>query len=741
MFLSPWMLYGLGALSVPILIHLWQRRRVVQVPFSTLRYLKIVAARTSRTSKVENLLLLLLRCALFALLIVAAARPIILARTAKLFGGDVPRTVVLVIDNSASMAWQDKTQGEKTRLDTARGAALAIFDDLKEGDRVAVLSANDRVESPVAEPTIDRRLARGAVDGIRQTQAAGDLAPALREARKILARAERGIHEVFLFTDSQESGWRGVLNNPATVFDDAWKMGDVRLTVVRPDDLQANNAAVKRVAVSTPYLIAGSSVNGLVAVENFSMVALHDLVEIQVNGERVAQRPVDVPPGATAEVQFAFPAPAATGAWAKAVAKLSGDNLPADDAFFFTIPVYQQPRVLVVEGNTAGAARLHSGFYLRKALGAGAEGGVAGPAGVRAIATGQLDEAGIENYTAVFLADPGRLSDRATVRLDRFMDAGGTVILFPGDQTGVDDLKTADFLPATPVSVRTLPPGRQPARIVDPAHPLFANTWDSNTPFPALPQQKMLEMTPAREAKVLVKLGVGGDVPGGGLPLIIAAEHGAGSVWIVNASADRAWGDFPLSPAFLPLVQQIARLSAAQIGRNVSLSVCDPIPLPPGVPRDKPLRMTLPDGSPVAGIQVGASRALERAEMPGIYAITAGDRTALVAVNVDRAESDLHPLSAADAEKLAQSAGAVKQIVGVDALRQWLAQNRGLAPLWPLLLTVALTVFAAEAILANIMARRRAQGDETRIATGRLNRRRLNTPFYAQTGEETEVRR
>lgn len=739
------MLYGLGALGVPILIHLWQRRRVVQVPFSTLRYLKIVAARTSRTSKVENLLLLLLRCALFALLIVAAARPIILARTAKLFGGDVPRTVVLVVDNSASMAWMDKTQGDKTRLDMAKGAALAVFDDLKEGDRVAVLAANDRVESPVAEPTIDRKLARGAVEGIRQTQSAGDLAPALREARKILARAERGVHEVFLITDSQESGWRGVLNNPGTVFDDAWKLGDARLTVVRPDDSQANNAAVKRVTVSTPFLIPGSPVNGVAEVANFSATTLHDLVEIQVNGERMAQRPVDVPPGGTAEVQFAFPAPAVTGAWAKAVAKLSNDNLPADDAFYFALPVYRQPRVLVVEGNTTGAARLHSGFYLRKALGAGVDGGVSGPAGVRAISAAQLDDTGIEDYTAVFLADPGRLSDRAVVRLDRFMDAGGTVILFAGDQTGVDELKSADFLPATPIALRTLPPGRQPARIVDPTHPLFANTWDSNTPFPALPQQKMLDLTPAHEAKVLVKLGVSsGTVAGGALPLIIAAEHGAGGVWIVNASADRAWGDFPLSPAFLPLVQQIARLSAAQIGRSVSFVVGDPIPVPAGVPRDKALRVTLPDGSPFAGtVSAGQSatlRAVERAEMPGVYTIAAGDRTALVAVNVDRAESDLHPLPAADAQKLAQSAGTVKQLVGVEALRQWLAQNRGLAPLWPLLLTIALGVFAAEAILANVMARRRAQGDQTRIAIGRLHRRRLNTPFYAQAGE-AEVRR
>ncbi|MEI8313040.1 MAG: BatA domain-containing protein, partial [Verrucomicrobiota bacterium] len=103
-FLSTGMLYGLGALLVPVIIHLWRQRRVVQVRFSTLRFLKIAAARTSRSSRIENVLLLFLRCLLFALLVLAAARPVLSSGGARLFGGDVPRTVVLAIDNSMSMS-------------------------------------------------------------------------------------------------------------------------------------------------------------------------------------------------------------------------------------------------------------------------------------------------------------------------------------------------------------------------------------------------------------------------------------------------------------------------------------------------------------------------------------------------------------------------------------------------------------------------------------------------------------
>ena len=95
-FLSPWMLSGLAALAVPIIIHLLQRKRVVPIPFSSLRLLKLVQAKTSRRSHVENLLLLILRCLIFALILLAAARPVISPKVAGTLGGNVPRTVVVM---------------------------------------------------------------------------------------------------------------------------------------------------------------------------------------------------------------------------------------------------------------------------------------------------------------------------------------------------------------------------------------------------------------------------------------------------------------------------------------------------------------------------------------------------------------------------------------------------------------------------------------------------------------------
>lgn len=710
-FLSPWMLYGLAALAAPILIHLWQRRRVVQVRFSTLRFLKIVAAKTSRSSRIENVLLLLLRCLLFALLALAAARPVISTKTARLFGGDVPRTVVLAIDNSLSMGFR---AGDRTRLEAAKTEALAVIDDLKPGDDVAVMSVDDRAQLLVAEPTVDHTVARRMVESIRPSEARSDFSAVFREARKIVARESHGVRELYFFTDNQESGWRFDAN---AVFDEAWKKSELHPVIVRPDDLAAPNACVKQVKINSPFVTPGASVDGVAVVENLSAQPLQNLLEITLAGERVARKPFEITPGASVEIPFEFQAPAVSGRWVQGVAGIEEDNLPGDDRFYFTLPLWQPPRVLIVEGQRAGDERLHSGFFLGKALVAG------DPEAVppKLISLADLDDAALESYSAVFLADIPGLSDRALVRLDRYLQGGGTVVLFPGDLANPDRLSRIDFLPAKPGGIRELPAGRLAVRVTEPAHPLFANAWDADTPFPAQPQRKIMDWKPNADAKTLIAFS-------NNAPFLIFSNRGPGRVLLVNASADRAWGDFPLSPAFLPLVQQIARLSSEQSGGHTGFTVGDALPVfPPNLPRDQTLMVKYPDGS-AHDLPPGEKADLvERTEQSGFYNVTsAQDGVAQIfAVNTDRRESNLRAIDAAALAKIIPA----ETIAGLENLKLWLAQSRGVVPLWPLLLLLALAVFAAESILANTMARNRSQGDAEHIKTGRLNKRRMGVSF------------
>jgi len=715
-FLSTAMLYGLGALAVPILIHLWRRRRVVQVRFSTLRFLKIAAARTSRSSRIENILLLFLRCLLFALLVLAAARPVLSSGTVRLLGGDVPRTAVLAIDNSMSMAC--RVNGT-ARLESAKKQALAVIDHLKPGDDVAVMAIGGGAEMLIAEPTLDHRIARQMVESIRPGEARSDFPSVFREARKIVAHGLHGLQELFFFTDSQETAWRF---DAKPVFDEAWKKSGLRPVIVRPDDLNAPNAAVANVKISSPFATAGSPISGVAVVENFSERPLQDVLEIRVGGERVAQKPVDIAPGASMEVAFEARMPEVTGRWVEGVASIEGDNLPADDRFHFAVPIHQQPRVLVVEGQQAGDPRLRSGFFLRKALGTGTADAP------KTISPAELDETGLEGFSAVFLTDVGNLSDRALARLERYLQSGGTVAFFPGDLASPAALARMDFLPAKPLNVSELPPGRLATLISEPGHPLFANAWDKDTPFPALPQKKLIRWKLDAGARSLLTFS-------NGIPFVIFSEHGPGRVFLVNASADRSWGDFPLSPAFLPLVQQIARLSSEQPGDGASLAVGAALPMTPNLPTDQALMLKLPDGTESALPAGDKSLLLEHADASGFYEAGTPQDPAwqVFAVNADRRESNLRAIEPAALQKIVPA----ETVTGLDGLGLWLAQSRGVVPIWPVLLLLALAVFAAESILSNLLAGNRSQGDAQQIKTGRLNKRRIGVSFRPAETEAT----
>lgn len=708
-YLSPWRLIGLAALVVPVILHLLQRKRIIKLPFSTLRFLKAVAARTSRRSRLENILLLLLRCLTISALVLAAAQPVVSPSATTFFGGDVLRTIVLVLDNSMSMGCRI---GDDSRLDIAKRQALAILEDLRPGDDVAVLAVNDRVRFLIAEPTVDHALARQAVQAVRPTVLGSDFSVAFREAQKIVARSKRGVRRVCLLTDSQQTGWGFA---PAAVFDEPWRGNRVQLVIVRPDELAPANAGISRVEFRTPFVVAGANARGVVRIENHADTPLQTVLEVNLAGARVAQRAVDVPARGSAEVPVEFVVPALEGRFVRGTARLQADNLAADDEFVFCLPVFQPPRVLVVEGHRVGNKELHAAFYLRKALTAG------NATATDVIDAAALEDASLENYSAVMMADVPRLGDRAAVRLGRYVESGGTIALFFGDQSEPAQLERLGFLPATAHEVRQLPAGRVVVRAAQPQHPLFLNTWDAETPFPALPQQKVFEWELAPAASVLLTIG-------DGQPFVIVGNRELGRVVLVNASADRSWGDFPLSPAFVPLVQQIARWSAEQTSLHRQFLVGRPLPVLAGLPRDQAVSVTLPDGQEQR-VEPGSAVLLERAELSGVYEVNSMDNQRLqeLVANVDPVESDLRAFD----ERTLWPHVEPHSVAGMDSLRVWLEKNSGLKPLWPLLLVLALVFFGTDAVLANLMARNRTQGNAIHTKTGRLVRRQASTPFRA----------
>src|SRR5262245_10468460 len=115
-FLNPILLAGLAAISIPIIIHLLNRRRFQKVVWAAMRFIQASVEKNQKRMRIEDLILLALRCLLVALLALALARPALMSEAGSMLG-ESKVTAVLILDNSRSMGMSD---GTATRLEKAR---------------------------------------------------------------------------------------------------------------------------------------------------------------------------------------------------------------------------------------------------------------------------------------------------------------------------------------------------------------------------------------------------------------------------------------------------------------------------------------------------------------------------------------------------------------------------------------------------------------------------------------------
>jgi len=136
-FLAP--LYALGVLSVvgPILFHLVRNRPRQQSPFSSLLFLQPSPPRVARRSRLDDWILLLLRCLVLTLLAIAFTRPFFRSAD-ETMAAPPGRHVIVLLDTSGSMRREDL-------WDQAVGEFQRLVDQLGDADHVSLLTFDREV--------------------------------------------------------------------------------------------------------------------------------------------------------------------------------------------------------------------------------------------------------------------------------------------------------------------------------------------------------------------------------------------------------------------------------------------------------------------------------------------------------------------------------------------------------------------------------------------------------------------
>ncbi|MCC6638009.1 MAG: BatA domain-containing protein, partial [Ignavibacteriaceae bacterium] len=200
-FLSPGLLFGLLAASIPILIHLLNLRKLKKIDFSTLHFLKLIEKQKVRRVKLIQWLLMALRVLIIAMLVLGFSRPVIQDVRIPGFTSASKTSAVIVIDDSFSMEVVD---GRGSYFNQLKNGVNLILSGLKEGDDVSILFTSESYPE-LATPSADFLNLKKIISQGEPGFKTGMLNSAIIKAASIIGESENLNKELYIFSDFQKS--------------------------------------------------------------------------------------------------------------------------------------------------------------------------------------------------------------------------------------------------------------------------------------------------------------------------------------------------------------------------------------------------------------------------------------------------------------------------------------------------------------------------------------------------------
>jgi len=668
-FLYPLFLYGLVAASLPVLIHLLNRRKLKRIRFPAVRFILLSQKRISRSYRLRHWLLLALRTLAVVFLALLLANPIFQIG-AGLFAGGGPVSLVVLLDNSLSMRWSGDGDGFKQ----AKEAARLLISGLNDGDRAALIPTNLSGKESFRLKGQKEILLKD-LDAIEIADGTANFAAALGKAYELLSEPAAQ-KEIRVITDLGLTGWDQFSLSSLKQVDPSIPLKTLRVVSKQPP----LNGTVKEIRLAGQSVGANLPLQVEATVANFGDGEIKELlVQLSIDGQNKEQKLTTVPPRGESTVSFEFRL-AAPGAHFGQVT-LKKEGLAGNPAVNFALDAQDKLKILVVDGDPQTSLAQSETFFLSRAL---------NPAGEKdsslflptVIIPEGLPAASLDSYQAVVLCNIATIPDVFLDKLRSFVQQGGGLLIFAGDRIQAESYNRLAHSapPLLPAELRERKLGAESSgekiEKIDLAHPALQGFSD------AILSESMKS---ARVWGYARSAGAGGTVLvalGNGDPLLMERRVGAGRVMLMATSADRDWTDLPVKTAYLPFVQALTSYLAGgkrgSLDAGIPVGAAKEISLPPAYV-GKSLRVIKPNRQDadvfLSGEKERAAAQFQDNDRAGIYrlALPAGadKETGLAqiyAVNPPFLESRLDEISARD---LAAKLKPIPlEVIPVDALQQ-----------------------------------------------------------------------
>lgn len=616
--LTSWMvlpgmaILGAALVSSPIIIHLLNKRKFKIVDWAAMDFLLDADKRNRRRVRLENLLLLLLRCLAVFLLGLLLAQPFISRLPQSSMAGLLGATQfehIVVLDDSLSTQVQTGTQ---TAFDEAQQRLIEMLKSLAE-DR------NDNMFTLILTSAPDERLINGvrvkpdsvaeltaAIDDLKPSDLAADLPKLLLALEQELADQPKNINRtLYIVTDLRQRDWEredgaGEDNDPAKVV--ARIADDITAVYLLDIGGELNKNLVVTEIRPEGVLVAGVESRFDVTVTNYSSTEARDVTVRLKAGEALPlEKSLEVIPANSSEtIPFSFtfatsdartpsgePAPLeAVRVTVEIESQRPGeeDRLVADSKAIYPARIVHGIPTLIVDGDPSSNPQRSESYFLTHAL--DPTGPFLSGVSVDVVHEQEMETTSLAKYQVIFLCNVYHLGEKVMQDLELWVKNGGGLVIMPGDHVDEVTFNKEFFVDGkglAPLRLNSIEGDEtretwSQFRIVDKAHPLLAVFGDQDDPALELTKVFSWWSTDVAEGETGKAVKIPARFNDANDSIAIAERSiGRGRVLMTSIPADVDWHIWPIFPNYVVAMHELVRHMAGDVVGSGAFRVGEPL--------------------------------------------------------------------------------------------------------------------------------------------------------------------
>lgn len=608
-FLHPEFLWGLFALAIPIIVHLFHFRRFKKVDFSNVAFLVNIEKQKENKRKLKYYLILASRLLAISFLVLAFAMPI--KQKDKESFKQENKFISIYIDNSLSMGTTGK---EGILLEVAKNRARDIVKNFGNTDKFQIVSNDFHVGTSRytdAEKAIEK------IDAL-------EISPSSKPIEDIL--------EWQTNNSKTPSIYRFILSDFQKSISSFTKKDNTnKKTYLIPIPMAlSQNMSIDSCWFNTPIFASNENVTLYVKVKNYNDESISEnLVTLEVNGQVKSTSTIELNPNSSKTFEIPFKLDK-TG-YSSGRVYLNTDERSFDDAQFFAFNASEKSKVLVINGADENK-------YLEKLFSNNPD------IQLDIKNLNNIDYSLVPSYNLVVLNECSETSSALLAACDELTKKGGNVLLIPSKKGNNKEFSHFGM------GINNLQNSSVRFSNIAVNHPFYAGVFD-----------KKNKQNYDAFASKYYSISGGTSLIGlaNGKSFANIKSHQSGSVYAIASPLDLSWSQFPTFDYFVPFMLRASMYGSnkEKLYRIVGDNSYFPIKTTTNIQEKILLQSEKEEFIPETkyspnGVMIKVDESIKTNGIYSIYNQKNKSKIGLIAFNYNNSESEVNSLNKADLNQL-----------------------------------------------------------------------------------------